>query len=656
MMYKFLAAFCLACTTSLTFAQVPANVSLNGSWSFITDKDQVGVQSSYPNKLPGNAIKVTVPGTWNITEGLENYRGTAWYQKDFTAPKDWAGKKVHLQFCAVYHDAVVYINGKKAGEHLNSGYNAFSIEISKLIKAGAENRVTVAVSNHYSETNLPYKNVFDWADDGGITRSVTIHVTDKAAIKYVHVTPDIDLKDSTGTATVKVKLDDATIKSAQFTMVLKERKSGKILFNGDVKAKRTGNEFSFDLKKDKVTPWHFDNPFLYELSLKVLQCNKLSDTKTVRFAYRTIKFANGQMQLNNEPVKLPGIEYMPGGGPVYGAAEPSKHIDSVIKMLKELNVVMTRFHWQQDEEWLDRMDEAGILVQEEIPWWQQPVKLTPQLMATAKMQLNEMIEAHYNHPSIFAWGLNNEVGSTKEDNEALKLFVHNLDATRMATVIGNKLDKKLAADPSLMGDIPTWNEYVGTWNGLSREDLPAKLDEISKILNGRPLLITEYGLCEPAFTGGDARRADDMFYHINEWRKKPFIAGFIYFCLNDYRTQMGEEGEGKFKIRRHGIADVYLKPKASYDIFRQICSPIEISKVVKANDTDAHVDIMVKNTIPAYTLRNYVLEYRTKIGEPKKVVLKDLKPGDKAAFTLKDVNVRYAFEIKRPTGEVVASY
>lgn len=656
MMYKYLAGFCLACTTLFSFAQVPSDVSLNGTWLFITDKDNIGIKSSYPDGLPATATPVTVPGTWNVNKATENYRGVAWYQKNFMAAQNWAGKKIYLKFGAVYHDAVVYINGKKAGEHLNSGYNAFSIEISKYVKPGADNSIVVAAANHYSKTNLPYKNVFDWADDGGITRSVSIHVTGQAAIRYVHVTPVIDLKDSTGSSTVKVKLHDDAVKAAQFAVVLKERKSGKVLFEGNIKAKRSGEEYLFDLKKSKVTPWHFDNPFLYELSLKVLQDNKVSDVKTVRFAYRTIKFDNGQMLLNNEPVKLPGIEYMPGGGPEYGAAEPSKHIDSVVKMLKKLNVVITRFHWQQDEEWLDPMDEAGILVQEEIPWWQQPVKLTPQLMATARLQLNEMIEAHYNHPSIFAWGLNNEVSSTQEDNQALKAFVHSLDATRMATVIGNKLDKKLAADPSLMGDLPTWNEYVGTWNGANREELPAKLDQIGKMLNGKPLLITEYGLCEPAFAGGDARRVDDMFYHINEWRKKPFIAGFIYFCLNDYRTQMGEEGEGKFKIRRHGIADVYLKPKASFDIFRQICSPVEITKVVKANENDATVDIVVKNTIPAYTLRNYVLEYRTKAGELKKTVLQYMKPGDKATFILKDVNARYAFEIKRPTGEVVASY
>lgn len=43
--------------------------------------------------------------------------------------------------------------------------------------------------NSYSPTNLPYNRSFDWNNDGGIYRDVTLHVSGPMAIRYAHVTP-----------------------------------------------------------------------------------------------------------------------------------------------------------------------------------------------------------------------------------------------------------------------------------------------------------------------------------------------------------------------------------------------------------------------------------------------------------------------------------
>jgi beta-glucuronidase len=119
---------------------------------------------------------------------------------------------------------------------------------------------------------------------------------------------------------------------------------------------------------------------------------------------------------------------------------------------------------------------------------------------------------------------------------------------------------------------------------------------------------------------------------------------------------MGEEGKGKFQIRRHGITDIYLKPKPSYYTFAQLCSPIEITKVVKLDQSDITVEIRVKNTIPSYTIRNYRLEYKDANGKLHSIPIDKLPPGQTRQFTLANINERYAFEIKRPGGTVAASY
>lgn len=96
-----------------------------------------------------------------------------------------------------------------------------------------------------------------------------------------------------------------------------------------------------------------------------------------------------------------------------------------------------------------------------------------------------------------------------------------------------------------MLDIPTWNEYIGTWHGSGRkirEELPDYFKQIAPVLGGRPLFITEYGLCEPAFVGGDRRRTDDMLYHIKEWTKQDFVTGYIYFCLETIVPKWAKRG------------------------------------------------------------------------------------------------------------------
>ena len=164
-----------------------------------------------------------------------------------------------------------------------------------------------------------------------------------------------------------------------------------------------------------------------------------------------------------------------------------------------------------------------------------------------------------------------------------------------------------------------------------------------------------------------------MIYHVKEWQKAAFIPGYIYFCVQDYRTQMGEEGLGKWRIRRHGVTKVDLTPKPSYHVMRQLMSPIEISEVYPANsrktgdalagqieidatDRDAAITLKVKNSIPSYTLRGYTLRYTDGNGQEQAIALPDMQPDKSYSFILKNINAQYAFEVVRPNGFSVIKY
>jgi len=628
-------------------------ISMNDAWTFITDPKETGLSAGWNAGLPQNAETVKVPHTWNLMKGLEQYQGLGWYQKKFTVPADWKNKNVQIKFAAVYHDAVIYLNGIKVRAHLNSGYTTFYADIANHVKFGTENTLVVSVNNKFSETNLPYKNVFDWVNDGGIIRDVDLIVSGKPSIRYVHVTPQINFNDTSAKATIKIQLWEGELKKTRFHIRINEKKSGRQLFSTDLKLNKTGHIFTTTIDLKKIKLWRFDAPFLYQV-----QVSTSGDQQVSQFGFRKIELQGKQLLINNEPVRLPGIEYMPASHPDYGSAEPKSVMDTVMNMFKDLSATITRFHWQVDEHMLNLMDEKGILLQAEIPWWQQPAKLSPELMKTAKMQFEEMIERDYNHPSIFAWAISNEITAGTDSNQYahLKAFVKDLDHTRMVNVVSNEIFKKKLKDESFIGDLPTWNEYIGTWFGKSSDELPRYFGTIESFLGNKALLITENGLCEPRFPGGDLRRIDDLIYHYKEWAKRDYIAGCIYFSLNDYRTHRGEDGAGKFRARIHGITDLYFNKKPSYTVFKQLAAPVEIVNVTKLNDTKVTVALRNKNTLPSYTISNYNIRWKTTAGKITSSKLPVMKPGDKINIELQDIERRFAFEIISPTGSIVTSY
>lgn len=633
-------------------------ISLNSEWKFIVDSLNIGVSENWSKGISNNLFKiVNIPHTWNIENGLEEYAGKAWYQKDIFIPNEWKGKNIILKFNAIYRDAIVYINGKKAGENLYSGYTPFYINITNFVFYNQNNSIVILVDNSFSDKALPYQKSFDWTNDGGIIRPVNLIVAGKPTIKYVHITPEVNLWDSTGYLNISIKLFEEGIKTARFKFIFKE-KDGKLLQTNTATLKNNNGIFKFSYGVGKINLWHFDSPNLYELETYVIVNDNITDNVNSTIGFRKIEIKGNQFFINGEKVRLPGLEYMPFSNPRYGAAEPYEYMDSVVRVMKELNVCITRFHWQQDDYILELMDKYGILVQEELPWWQRPGNLSEHLMNVAFKQIKDNIEEHYNHPCIIAWGLSNEIyGNTdKTVFKKLKEYTKNIDNTRLVNFVSNDIFRRKENDESLLGDIPTWNEYIGTWHGKSRDELPEKFEIVKNVIGERPLLITEHGLCEPRFTGGDSRRIDEMLYHIKQWSSHEFVIGYIYFCLNDYRTHMGEEGIGKFKIRRHGLTDVYLNPKPSFYVFKQLASPIDITKISRIDKKTALVEMKVKNSIPSYTLRGYKLQYLTNENKVIEIDLPELSPEMTHSVELEDINSKYKFKIIRPGGFVVIEY
>ena len=179
----------IALTIAVSLQAKVDDISLCGEWRFVADS------VDYSPGLPDNAVKVSVPHTYNIMEGLEEYAGKAWYEKKLEIPASMKGQQLRLEFEAVYHDAIVYVNGKKAGSHLGKGYTPFKIDITKLVKYGEENNIVVETNNSYTDLNFPDQRKFDWANDGGIYHKVNLHIIyHNHLLKYISFLHLLEIK------------------------------------------------------------------------------------------------------------------------------------------------------------------------------------------------------------------------------------------------------------------------------------------------------------------------------------------------------------------------------------------------------------------------------------------------------------------------------
>jgi beta-galactosidase len=145
----------------------------------------------------GSWRTVNLPHDWSI-EGVPDKNnptasgggffpaGTGWYRKTFTAPQEWKGKRVSVEFDGVYRDATVYLNGHKLGTH-PYGYTSFGFDLTADLDFSGPNVLAVRVDNSAQPNSR-------WYSGSGIYRHVRVVVTDSTHVARWGVfvtTPDV---------------------------------------------------------------------------------------------------------------------------------------------------------------------------------------------------------------------------------------------------------------------------------------------------------------------------------------------------------------------------------------------------------------------------------------------------------------------------------
>lgn len=530
--------------------------NFNKDWTFRAGFEPAfasAAQSGETVQLPHTAVELPY-----------NYFDEKSYQKAFTYQKVIAwdprfeGKEVSLVFDAAMADSVVYLNGVEITAH-KDGYTPFEARLTPHLKAG-ENLLTVKIDGSENPEIPPFGGVIDYLTYAGIYRDVWLKITAPVSIKNVKIeTPDVlaDTKQVIAKVWISSPTDQAL--SGKATAVLTDQAGQEV---ARTEATVSGAEVSLGLSGlQGITLWDIDNPALYHLTV-TLETTAGSDAVTSRFGFRSAEYTIEGFKLNGRVVKLRGLnrhQAWPHLGYAMGRRGQEKDAD-ILKFDLACNIARTS-HYPQSKYFLDRCDEIGLLVFEEIPGWQHIGG--DAWKAESVQNVRRMIERDWNHPSIIIWGVRiNESQDSHDFYVETNAMARSLDTTRQTGGV------RYITESELLEDVYTMNDFI-----LGMEELPGHNRERLVLRDQRevtgldrkvPYMITEYGghMYPTKRFDQEQRQAEHVSRHLailNAAAGDPSISGSTGWCMFDYNTHK-DFGSGD-RICYHGVTDMYREPK-----------------------------------------------------------------------------------------------
>ena len=564
-------------------------IRLNPGWSFAKGISQV------PASLPEDWEALTLPHTWNATDGQDGgndyYRGTCCYAKTLSKADLPADRRYYLEINGAASSADVYLNGKHMAHH-DGGFSTWRVDLTDSLED--ENLLAILVDN--AANNTVYPQVADFTFYGGLYRNVNLICVPESHFDLdyygtpgIKVTPTMEGSD----ARVAVEVFLTNRKEGQTVRYALMNKDGKVIgtYEG-------GSKANFRIQKAHLWQGRKD-PYLYSLQAELLEGETLLDTVSTRFGCRSyvIDPERGFI-LNGESYPLRGVARHQDRWGLGNALLPEHHKEDIDLILEGGFTTIRLAHYQHDQYFYDLCDETGLVIWAEIPYISNHM---PTGRENTISQMTELIVQNYNHASIVVWGLSNEItiGGAKdpdllENHKILNDLCHKMDATRpttMAVVSMCGMDEEIVH----ISDVVSYNHYFGWYGGETDQNGPW-FDKFHAKYPNRPVGISEYGAEALNWHNSDPQQGDyseeyQAYYH-EELIKQLFTRPYIWatHCWNmfdfgaDARSEGGEMGQnhkGLITIDRKYKKDAFYAYKAwlSEDPFVHICSKRYVDRV-----------------------------------------------------------------------------
>ena len=467
---KLLSLACLMAVTAL--AQNRQETTLTEGWLFSQDQQtwqnvcvphDWAIAGPFDKKWDLQKVRIEQNGEKEATEksgrsGALPWIGEGHYKRNIHIP---AGcKHAELMFDGAMAEPTVYLNGQKAG-YWAYGYNTFRVDITPLMKAG-DNLLEVHLKNVEESSR--------WYPGAGIYRPVKLIITGDDRIDpwktFIRTT---QLCASQAVVDVTVGTGSPLAAHQGFEIEVRDAK-GKLVGHEHCSEISDSGEANLSFTIQEPHPWSPETPYLYTAHIKYMQNGQLLDEVKQKFDIRTVKVSKeGGFQLNGITRKIKGVCLHHDLGPL-GAAVNKAALIRQIKTMKDMGCDAIRTsHNMPSQMQMDICDSLGMMVMaESFDMWLYPKCKNGYARFFEdwwKKDIENLILANRNHPSIIMWSIGNEIpeqGSAqgKEISENLQNACHSLDPTRPVTQGLDHAEASIKSGVATTMDVPGFNYRV----------------------------------------------------------------------------------------------------------------------------------------------------------------------------------------------------
>ncbi len=412
--------------------------------------------------LPHDAMISEPRSAASVAEGNIGWfvGGDYVYDKTFQVPESSRGKKLILEFESVYHNAELLLNGEKIGQR-PYGYTNFYVDLSKRLKFGEENTLTVIAHNadqpnsrwypgtgifrpvwlfEGDEKYIPVNGVrirtLSIPEKGEGKGSAKIEITVRTSIPGEY---SVEILNAAGSGKKSVSYSGLTGAGKAKKKDLRSEALGSVLSSEDYDASgEYGAEERFELEIPSPQLWSVEAPNLYTCRVTFGE-DQVQET----FGIRTLSWGPEMgLTLNGERVILRGACIHHDNGLLGACAFPEAE-ERRVRILKEngYNAIRSA-HNPCSKALLDACDKLGVLMMDEYVdcWYIHKTRYdyVNHLKNWWQADLREMVDKDYNHPSVIMYSTGNEVSETAQEKgiaftKEMTDYLHQLDNSRPVT-------------------------------------------------------------------------------------------------------------------------------------------------------------------------------------------------------------------------------
>jgi len=620
---KLLILLVLLGCTNFAFAQ--QSKRLLSGWEFLK-QDLGGIWEAVRPVAKGSSEsvplwqQVTLPHSYNaedaVNPDLNYYQGPGWYRTAIDIKNPYQHGRTMLHFEGSGQKTDVYVYTTKVGSHVG-GYDEWSVDITQAVEEFKKTKVftsqfkgkvpvSIRTDNSRDLEMIP-SDLSDFNVYGGIYRYLNLKYLPELSSEKIFVKSETDKSGKTGRMHVKARFYNPSNLSSASVQLKLLAPDGKMVASKEITVKEFENDQElWNVQVKKPILWSPEAPGLYTLQtvIKSPSGNFKSEEK---LGFRYFEFLEkGPFMLNGKRLLLRGTHRHEDHAGV-GPAMTEDMIRTEMVMMKDMGVNFIRLgHYQQSRIVLNLCDSLGIMVWEEIPWCRGGLG-GDVYQEQARRMLTNMIEQHYNHPSVIIWGLGNEndwPGDFAEfDKEQIRTFMtelndlsHTLDPSRKTAIRRCDFCKDIVDvySPSIWAgwyrgvytDYKSVSEeenqkvkhfFHAEWGGDShaRRHSENPDNALQKIQSG---IGADERAGDASLYGGQARVSKDgdwsesyicnlIDWHLKEQETMPWLSGSAYWPFKDFSTPVRPENPVPY-VNQKGVVERDFSKKESYYVFQ----------------------------------------------------------------------------------------